>query len=236
MTILAGTEAAEHVRQQLLKVGAYQGIVDGGPGTIATDAVAKALGLPVSSTPAQQIGSLDGEPRLCWGARVSRVFRDRIHWMADELGMPKATGADDIMACIAWESGETFSPSVKNMAGSGATGLIQFMPETAIGLKTTVAKLAQMTAEDQLNYVYKYFKPYAGKLNDLGDLYMAILWPAGVGKPMAYTLWDKNTRPTTYRQNSGLDVNKDGKITKGEAVQKVSAKKAKGYLPGNVLS
>jgi soluble lytic murein transglycosylase-like protein len=37
------------------------------------------------------------------------------------------------MACMAWESGRSFRPDVKNMAGSGATGLIQFMPTTAAG-------------------------------------------------------------------------------------------------------
>lgn len=171
--------------------------------------------------------------RLAWGAKVSALFCDRVQWIANELRMPTG-GASDLMACMAWESGETFSPSVKNMAGSGATGLIQFMPKTAIALGTTVEALARMTPEDQLNYVYKYFLPYRGRLAGLGDVYMAILWPAGVGKPDSYVLWEKDRMPTTYRQNSGLDTNGDHAITKSEAVGKVRAKLNKGLGPGFV--
>lgn len=136
------------------------------------------------------------------------------------------------MACMAWESGETFSASVRNAAGSGATGLIQFMPSTAVGLGTSTAKLARMSAEDQLSYVYHYFKPYKGRLNNLGDIYMAILWPSGVGKSDDYVLWNKATKPTTYRQNAGLDVNKNGSITRGECLGKIKEKLAKGKKPG----
>lgn len=168
--------------------------------------------------------------QIAWGAKVSQVFRDRVWWIADTLKMDP----DHLMSCMAFESGRTFSASVKNAAGSGATGLIQFMPTTAQGLGTTTAKLALMTPEDQLNFVYKYFLPYNGKLKTLADVYMAILWPAGVGKPEGYVLWDKNSRPTTYRQNSGLDVNKDGSITKLEAATKVLGLYNEGRQPGNV--
>lgn len=133
-----------------------------------------------------------------------------------------------LMAIMAFESGESFSPSVKNMAGSGATGLIQFMPKTAVGLGTTTDALALMSAEDQLNYVYKYFLPYKGRLNTLSDVYMAVLWPKAVGKPEDYVLWTKATMPTTYRQNSGLDINKDSIITKREAAALVSRRLDKG--------
>jgi hypothetical protein len=132
------------------------------------------------------------------------------------------------MACMAWESAETFKPDIKNAAGSGATGLIQFMPSTAKGLGTTAAALAQMTAEDQLRFVYEYFKPYAGRLHNLGDVYMTILWPKGVGQPDHYVLFDRVKTPTTFRQNAGLDVNKDGLVTRAECLVKVNQKLAKG--------
>ena len=48
------------------------------------------------------------------------------------------------------------------------------LPATAKSLGTTTERLAQMSAEDQLNYVYKYFKPFDGRLNNLGDVYMAM--------------------------------------------------------------
>ena len=172
-----------------------------------------------------------GEP-LAWGAKVSPSFRNKVRAVAARL----LCDASDLMSCMAWESGRTFSPSVKNAAGSGATGLIQFMPDTAKGLGTTVAALAAMTAEQQLDWVEKYFQPYKGKLSSLADLYMAILWPAGVGKAMEYVLWDKNSRPTTYRQNMGLDVNKDGIITKAECSAKLYAMKAEGQKPENMAA
>lgn len=167
---------------------------------------------------------------IAWGAKVSSVFRDRVWWIADTLKL----NPDDLMACMAWESGETFSASVKNAAGSGATGLIQFMPSTAKGLGTTTAALAKMSAEDQLSFVYKYFRPYSGRLRNLGDIYMAILWPKGVGQPDSYILWDKSSMPTTFRQNSGLDLNKDGKITRAECLSKILLKLDKGLQPGYI--
>lgn len=167
---------------------------------------------------------------LAWGAKVSKVFRDRVFWIESQLGV----SADHLMAAMAFESGETFSPSVRNAAGSGATGLIQFMPATAKSLGTTVENLSAMTAEDQLNFVYKYFLPYKGRLKTLADVYMAILWPRAVGKPDSHILWTKAAAPTTYRQNSGLDADKNGAITKAEAAGKVNAKLIKGSQPGNV--
>lgn len=175
--------------------------------------------------------------KIAWGAVVSATFLDRARWIVDDLdiGYSSDDGLSKLMSCMAWESNETFAPDVKNMAGSGATGLIQFMPRTAIALGTTVDKLAAMTAEDQLNYVWKYFEAYKGKLKTLGDLYMAILWPRGVGKSETYILWDKGSMPKTYRQNAGLDLDNDAVITKAEATAKVAAKLSKGMSAPYVM-
>lgn len=172
----------------------------------------------------------NADDRLAWGAKVSPVFRNRVRWIGEQLGCDP----NYLMACMHWESGGTFSPSIKNAAGSGATGLIQFMPSTARGLGTTTAKLAAMTAEDQLRYVYEYFKPYAGRLHNLGDVYMAILWPKGVGKPDHFVLFDRAKTPTTFRQNAGLDVNKDGLVTRAECLVKVNERLARGLRPENL--
>lgn len=167
---------------------------------------------------------------IAWGAKVSQTFKERVIWTADALGC----SVNDLMACMAWESGETFSADIKNAAGSGATGLIQFMPSTAKALGTTTSALAKMTPEDQLRYVYKYFQPYAGRLHNLGDVYMAILWPKGVGQPDHFVLFDKKRTPTTFRQNAGLDVNHDEAVTRAECLVKVNQKLAKGLLPENI--
>lgn len=160
---------------------------------------------------------------LRWGAKVSPTFKERVIWIGEDLDFDP----NFLMDCIAFESGETFSPDIRNAAGSGATGLIQFMPSTARGLGTTTDQLASMSAEDQLNYVWKYFKPYAGKLRTLDDMYMAILWPSAVGKA-SNTVIFRGPTAATYRQNKGLDTNKDGNVTKAEACSLVRLKSTKG--------
>jgi hypothetical protein len=166
---------------------------------------------------------------IAWGRRVSAGFRTRVRALAADL----RCSADDLMTCIAWETGRTFSPSVRNAAGSGAIGLIQFMPTTAAALGTTSQKLARLTAEEQLAYVARYFAPFKGRLRNLGDMYFAILWPDGIGKPDEAVIWTQKTRPTTYLQNKGLDVNKDGVITRAEVLAKVAPLLAEGLSPGN---
>ncbi|MCX5890943.1 MAG: transglycosylase SLT domain-containing protein [Deltaproteobacteria bacterium] len=166
---------------------------------------------------------------LAWGKKVSEEFCERVREIADSLG----TDPNYLMACMAFESGETFSPSKENEAGSGAIGLIQFMPSTAQDLGTSSEELASMTAEEQLDYVEEYFKPHKGKLKSLEDVYMAILWPVAVGKPSDYVLFrrDDPKHPKLYSQNKGLDLNKDGIVTKAEAAEMVRKKLEKGLSP-----
>jgi hypothetical protein len=188
---------------------------------------------------------------LAWGAKVSPEFRAKLLDQAAWLGVDPS----DEMACIAWESARTFRPDVKNMAGSGATGLIQFMPAVAVWFFRTAGeiramtpaqkdaaglaaceRLAGMTAAEQLDWVGRYFGPYRGRLHTLADLYMAILWPAAIGKPDDFVLFAKADadHPARYRQNAGLDLNHDGLCTKAEASAKVLAIKAEGLRPLNV--
>ncbi|WP_269497234.1 hypothetical protein [Castellaniella sp. S9] len=155
---------------------------------------------------------------IAWGQRVSQTFRDRIVWAADNLDVD----VNHLMAVIAFETAETFRADKRNMAGSSGTGLIQFMEATARSLGTTTAKLAAMTAEDQVVYVYRYLLPYKGRMKTLSDVYMAVLWPRAIGKPDSYVLWEKGASPTTYRQNAGLDANDDHAVTKAEAAARVT--------------
>lgn len=169
---------------------------------------------------------------LAWGKKVSATFRERVWWIAREITAHQGVRFDPnwLMACIAWESGRTFSAAIKNMAGSGATGLIQFMPSTAKelseyrGVTITTTKLANMSPEDQLTWVFHYFMLQIkrhGPISTIDDCYMAILWPSAVGKAATYPLFDRSKKPTTYRQNAGLDENKDGIVTKYEAAEHV---------------
>lgn len=227
------SELIRRMQQDLINVGLYEGEVDGSWGRMSQAAWDAAMGCVANRADARVVHMpVPTKKSIAWSAKVHPEFSDKIIRIADQLRMPE-DGADWLMACMAWETGERFSSSVKNGAGSGATGLIQFMPTTARGLGTTTEALAKMSELDQLDYVYRYFLPYRGKLNSLADTYMAILWPAGIGKPLDWPLWDADSRPTTYFQNRGLDVDKDRIITKREAASKVQAKLDKGMLPQN---
>ncbi|MGB7569198.1 MAG: transglycosylase SLT domain-containing protein, partial [Chitinivibrionales bacterium] len=160
--------------------------------------------------------------QIIFGKNVSEAFKNKVISISKNLGVDP----DFIMASMAFETGETFSATIENAAGSGAVGLIQFMPSTAKGLGTTTEELKKMTAEKQLDYVEKYFSPYKGKIKNLDDVYMAILWPAAVGKADDYVLFEKGT--TAYTQNAGLDSDSDGKITKSETAALVRAKYNRG--------
>lgn len=163
-----------------------------------------------------------GPPSLAWGAKVSPAFRELVRAISARLGCEP----DHLMACMAFETAGTFSPSIRNAAGSGAVGLIQFMPSTATALGTSTAALARMTAEEQLDYVERYFLPYVGKLGTVDDLYLAILWPKAVGRPEGYVLFAEPS--AAYRMNRALDRDRDGKVTKAEAASAVRAMLAKG--------
>jgi hypothetical protein len=126
-----------------------------------------------------------------------------------------------LLQVIAFETRSTWSPSVRN-PGSTATGLIQFLSETANNLGTTTEELAAMTREEQMVYVGKYLEPFKGRIRNVGDLYMAIHWPAGVGKPDDYVMYREGDGTNNYRLNRNLDAEPaDGVITRGEAVARV---------------
>lgn len=168
--------------------------------------------------------------KLAWGNAVSEAFRQRVLGIRDAFGWPDEL-ANGIMAAMHFETGGRFSSTVLNAAGSHAIGLIQFMPRTAEDLGTSTAELAGMTAVQQLDYVEKYFRPYAHRIASLSDLYMAILLPSAIGKPDDAVLFSEGA---AYRQNAALDRNTDGRITKGEATVRVRTSLAMGLRPENL--
>lgn len=167
---------------------------------------------------------------LAWGAKVSPEFRARIYTLVAHLGW-REERASDLMACMAFETGRTFSPSVRN-PGSSAVGLLQFMAATAKRLGTTTAALGRMTAVDQLDYVERYLATQASRITGLDDMYCSVLWPAAVGKTADTVLWRRGM--AAFAANRGLDVDKNGRITKREASAKVREQLRLGLQPGNV--
>jgi hypothetical protein len=183
------------------------------------DLLSSVLSRPKDSATAPQLT----EPKM----EDAKNFNTKVVDIAKDLD----TDPSHLLQVMKFETGGTMSSTVKNQAGSGATGLIQFMPATAKGLTGAESKeaaikiLEDMTPVEQLDYVKKYLAPFKGKLNSLEDVYMAVLYPKAVGKDADYTLFrrgEEGTKEyTAYWQNRGLDINKDGVITKLEAASKV---------------
>ncbi len=136
------------------------------------------------------------------------AFEQKVREVSRKLGV----APEWLMAVMHSES--RFDASVKNRLGSGATGLIQFMPATAKDLEITVNKLRNMNHVEQLDFVYDYLnekrKRYRN-FDSLTDLYLAILYPKALSGEFCYTLYAKPSK--AYQMNSGLDEDKDGRVT-----------------------
>jgi len=128
---------------------------------------------------------------------------------------------------VMWSESRLDAQAVNKQAGDSenaqvrsanrATGLIQFMPDTAKNLGTSTQKLYAMSAIDQLHYVYAYFKPWTGKIHSYFDLYLITFFPIAVGKPDDFIIQtNKVTAITIAKQNPFFDMNKDGQLTVGE--------------------
>ncbi len=77
------------------------------------------------------------------------------------------------------------------------------MPQTAGQLHTTTAKLAAMTALAQLDYVDLYFRPWRGRMHNLGDVYMRDPLAGRVGEPDSYVLFTEGgAHPALYLENA----------------------------------
>ena len=144
-------------------------------------------------------------------------FKKKLEKIAAALG----TTPNAMLAVMKQESG--VNPAAQNKQG-GATGLIQFMPDTARRLGTTTDELAKMDGVQQLDYVYKYYKMTGVGDGSAGDLYMATFMPKYIGYPDHVVLGadgDSGFSGKVYAQNKGLDRNHDGKITVGDVKSSV---------------
>lgn len=157
------------------------------------------------------------------------IFEDRIPesirfpFTSKVIGISNMLQIDpnSLMLTMYIETAGTYSPSIQNKL-SKATGLIQFMPSTAKSLGTTIDALAKMTAIEQLDYVYKYLLPYKGKMKEFTDTYLAVFFPAAIGKPDNWVLETKTLSANKIASwNPLYDLNKDGKIQKSEIIRKL---------------
>ncbi len=142
------------------------------------------------------------------------AFLGAVERVSQDLGISNS----DLLTAISFETVGTFNPSIKNPESS-ARGLIQFIEKTAKSLGTSTAELAKMNNVEQMEYVKRYLEPQKGRMKNLGDVYMAIHWPAGIGKDDSYVMYRKGSK--YYKPNRKLDTNGDGTVTRGEALQRV---------------
>ena len=150
-------------------------------------------------------------------------FRVKLHQTAQRLGIPTQWLAD----IMAYESG--FEARIRNRGGSGATGLIQFMPSTAawllsglrgyeIGEDTAIQMIQNMSGVEQLDLVYTYLEPMKDSFHSPYHVLMSI-W-GGAGN------LDRLTRdPESVRYLS------DGDITFEEYANKIGIGVGRQYIP-----
>ena len=155
------------------------------------------------------------------------IFEQTMNSICTKLGINP-----NWLMMVMWSESRLNAQSVNKQAGDSdiaqarsvkrATGLIQFMPDTAKNLGTSTQKLYIMSAIDQLHYVYAYFKPWAGKIHSYFDLYLVTFFPLAFGKPDDYIIQTSKIKASTIaKQNPFFDVNKDGKLTVGEIKRKM---------------
>ena len=173
--------------------------------------------LPPPNTSKLDNGKVKGQP-VPW--TTDTAFLNKVQSVATSLN----ANYIDILAFMYNESAGTFDPAITNSIG--ATGLIQFLKSTAIGLGTTTDALAQLSRVDQMDWVLKYFNYFKfttkAPTPKLQDLYLCVFWPAAVGKPDNYVIAAPNT--PVAQQNRGLQA-PDGSITCASVGATVEAKR-----------
>jgi tape measure domain-containing protein len=208
------------------------------------DAANKALGIESPSKKFKYTGEMSAlgfEEGMTKGmkrafANLKKLIEKEADFLPKLAEIAKRLGADPnhLLNVMAFETAGTFNPAQKNPT-STATGLIQFMRSTiegryskktkkregGIGDGLTIGDVAKMSATEQLDLVYKYFKPFAGKLNSQADVYNAVAggFRRGGDSTVVYSK-EKNSK--YYNANKGWDIDKDGYIRKGELAQRAT--------------
>ena len=125
-----------------------------------------------------------------------------------------------LWSVIELESGH--NPQATNRA-SGATGLIQWLPDTAKGYGLSCDSIRAMSATAQLELVHTYlvrFAPFRSK----ADLYWCIFYPAARHQAPNYVLGSGAEAKRIAEQNRGFDLNGDGIVEKKEVETKLEGK------------
>ena len=150
--------------------------------------------------------------------KLSQSDLETLDTAAKEIGVQ----IDWLATVISFESG--FSPSIQNKS-SKATGLIQVLPITASNIlklpkEEAIEKVKNMSFSEQLKkVVIPYFSSYKGRMHSLDDTYLAVFYPAAIGKS-SDTIIAVQGQPV-YDQNSGFDKLGLGYITKSDITSRI---------------
>lgn len=206
------THAIKEIQVALKRLGLYDSSIDGIWGSLSKKAMAKAF---VSYRAYNGVAGYD----ICYSAdgNVNETFLSLVKDYCRSKDFYEGS-ANGLMACMHFESGGTFSPSIQNMGGSRYFGLIQFGEAASKDLGYSLDTVRNMSQLEQLEKcVFPYFDMWmrrGKKITQLEDFYLTILYPAAVGKRADEVLFFEGTK--VYSQNRGLDINRDGEISIGE--------------------
>lgn len=135
-------------------------------------------------------------------------FEKKVRQVSNKLNIPP----EWLMAVMHAES--RFDASATNKKGGGTAGLIQFTPQTAQQMGITLEKFRNMNHLQQLDFIYQYLNGVQQKyhpFNNLTELYIGVLYPEGLSEDYCFSLYQNNEED--YRTHSGLDEDKDGRVT-----------------------
>lgn len=169
-------------------------------------------------------GSFSGEKFEKIALKIQgEEFVNKVNSIAKNLNI----SPEIILATMYFESG--FKPDARNPKSS-ATGLIQFMPNTAKGLGTSIDELKNMSAIKQLDYVYDFYNKKRGLLKYVKspeDGYLLVFYPYALSQNDDFILGSEVSPGRVNliaNQNKGFDSNNDNQITKREVLNFIRKK------------
>lgn len=165
---------------------------------------------------------------------IDKVKDNKEAFQAKVIDIAQRLGIDPNWLMLIFQLESGVNPQAQNMSfpfsNGYATGLLQFSPDTARSLGTSVDAILNMSNVDQLDYVYKYFQPYSGRIKSFEDLYLITFFPAALGYSDNQLIGTSSISPQAVaKSNPTIDLNKDGVITIAEFKKWVQSKIPFGY-------
>jgi hypothetical protein len=167
-----------------------------------------------------------------------KILRDQPSFWIELQAIAKRLKTEPAWLLNVMASESSFNPAARNgLPGQTATGLLQFIEDTARGMGTTTEAIRRIGPVDQLRLVEKYLTPFRGRLNSLADVYLAVFRGfivEGGDVTIIAPLDNSNKERRIYSLNRWLDFDGDNKITKGELA--LAALSVGRFQPAAILS